>query len=126
MTHILNFDASLFEDKYQRLRLSTRYAVDHQLYDTVDYDEFCKAFYELCPNVVTVDLKKSNVRVTNLVQHGEFTRKLANWCSDNCTGYWMNKNFPVSFNTRIQINLLHRYWAFQNVNDAIMFKLTNC
>jgi hypothetical protein len=126
MNKILNFDASLFEDKYLRLRLSTRYAVDNNLYDENEYNQLCKAFYELCPNLVVLDIKKLKIPTTNLLGHGNFSRKLATWCSENCTGYWMNGNFPEHMISRFQTNVLNRYWGFQNVNDAIMFKLTNC
>jgi hypothetical protein len=126
MSNAITFDASLFEDKYLKFRLSSRYAVDNKLYSTIGYEAICKAFFDVCPNLCVMDAKNRGIKINQLLAMGDLTRELASWCSQNCTGYWMNANFPSHITASIQSNLLNRYWSFQNVSDAIMFKLTFC
>lgn len=124
--NVLTFDASLFEDKYYKKRLSSRYAVDNNLYQQTSYEELCKAFFAVCPNLVSIDPSKHVTNVNSFLALGNFTRKMAAWCSEHCEGYWMNANFPHEVCSRLQANMLNRYWSFQDVNEAVMFKLAFC
>jgi hypothetical protein len=126
MSNIVTFDASLFEDKYLKYRLSSRYAVDNKLYATLGYETICKAFFEVCPHLCIIDVSNRGIKNNNLLELGNMTREFSAWCAEHCSGYWMNANFPGHIATKIQGNLLNRYWSFQNVEDAIMFKLKYC
>jgi hypothetical protein len=126
MSNTITFDASLFEDKYLKFRLSSRYAVDNKLFSSIGYDTICNAFFEVCPNLCIVNVYDRGIRNNDLLALGNLTREFSAWCSENCSGYWMNANFPSHITTKIQGNLLNRYWSFQNVEDAIMFKLKFC
>src|ERR1700757_1843569 len=118
MTRICKYEAFLFEDKYKKHRLSSRYWVDN-LKNQINYFELCDAFYALCPHTVT--LKRS---IRNILESFKLTEKLSSWCVENTKGYWMNANFPQTILYQSAANLQNHYWSFQDENDAIIFKLT--
>lgn len=124
MSDMINLDASVFEDKNYKFRLSTRYAVDNNLFKRFSYEELCRAFFTLCPNIVKVPPPPETAG--NLLRLGDHSRKLAKWCSEYASGYWMNSNFPATAFNVFEGNVLNRYWSFQFDHDAIMFKLTFC
>jgi hypothetical protein len=122
MTKILTYDAKIFEDKFRRMRLSTRYWVDN-LMGEVGYYPLCDAFFSICPHVQMVKRAKDKKGIVNLLANHEITDTLSKWCAENATGYWMNSNFPERvFVTDAQKGNMR--WSFQNENDALLFKLT--
>lgn len=111
--------ASKYQDPVYNNRLVSRVVKFTQ-----EFDDALKVISTTCP--IKVEIPEPHINTagyyssSNMVERLGRLQEKRRWCAENITGYW-TEQYPGD-NTNGAVNA--KYWAFQFMEDAILFKLT--